>query len=86
MALRKVLVLALMLAPLFMGLNALSTQRTDRNPDLNSLSDDDITTLVVRLQRTRCYGICPAYKLTIHGDGKVEYEGLKYVKETGTRE
>jgi len=41
--------------------------------NLDSLSDDDLKTVVIRMERTHCYGSCPAYALTIHGDGRVEY-------------
>lgn len=40
---------------------------------------------VITLQRTACFGFCPIYKLTIYGDGRVVYEGERFVKETGTR-
>ena len=36
--------------------------------------------------RTGCYGTCPAYLVTIHGDGRVEYNGKTHVKEKGLRE
>ena len=39
----------------------------------------------ITLERTGCYGPCPSYKVTVHSDGTVEYEGIKYVKEKGTR-
>jgi hypothetical protein len=39
---------------------------------------------VITLQRTICYGMCPAYKLTIRGDGTLIYEGKEFVKTTGT--
>ncbi|UPG91762.1 DUF6438 domain-containing protein [Luteibacter aegosomaticola] len=29
----------------------------------------------ITLERSMCYGACPAYKVTIHGDGRVHYEG-----------
>ena len=38
---------------------------------------------VVRLERTECYGTCPAYSVEIHGDGSVEYEGKAYVGKKG---
>src|SRR5690242_2922799 len=59
---------------------------TDRLPDLRSLSEVDLKSLAIKLERTRCYGTCPAYVVTIHGDGRVEYDGKAHVKETGTRE
>lgn len=45
-------------------------QTTD---DLSTLSDADLKTVVIRLERTPCFGSCPAYVLTIHGDGQVEF-------------
>ena len=43
----------------------------------------DYSTLVVTMERTPCFGTCPAYKLMIFGDGRVEYEGLNFVKVQG---
>lgn len=34
-------------------------------------------------ERTPCYGTCPAYKIVIHDDGRVEYEGKRYVLTKG---
>src|SRR5437870_4342049 len=53
---------------------------------LTSLPDADVKTLTVQLERTACYGNCPAYSVTIHGDGRVEYNGKTHVKEKGLRE
>ena len=39
--------------------------------------------LLITLQRTACYGICPIYKLTVKADGSVLFEGEKFVKTTG---
>lgn len=61
-------------------------QGTDKAPDLASLLDDDLKTLTIQLERMPCYGTCPAYSVTVHGDGRVEYNGKSHVKETGTRE
>jgi hypothetical protein len=41
--------------------------------DLTSLSDDELKGVVIRFERTRCFGTCPAYLLTLHGDGSVEF-------------
>ena len=35
----------------------------------------DWNSLRITLERTRCLGACPAYKLTIFGDGRVQYHG-----------
>lgn len=37
----------------------------------------------VQIERTQCYGRCPAYTLTLHGDGRVDYTGNNYVDVTG---
>ncbi len=36
--------------------------------------------------RGPCYGSCPSYSLTLHGDGLIEYRGTRFVrvKETQT--
>lgn len=87
MAIRRVLAqVVVLVASLLMGVNTSSGHPGDENPDPNSVSDDDLKTVTVRLERTGCYGTCPAYRLTIHGDGRVEYDGQNYVKEKGTRE
>ncbi|XGV94524.1 MAG: DUF6438 domain-containing protein [Leptolyngbya sp. BL-A-14] len=41
--------------------------------------------VILTLERTACFGACPIYKLTIHGNGKVVYEGKRFVKVMGTR-
>lgn len=60
--------------------------RPPEDPDLTSLSDSDLKTLTIRLERIGCYGTCPAYTVLIHGDGRMEYDGKGHVRETGTRE
>lgn len=39
----------------------------------------------ITLERTGCFGSCPAYRLTVFGDGKVEYQGRDCVKVSGER-
>lgn len=65
---------------------AIPAQTADEPLDLTSMSDTDLKTLTVRMERTACYGTCPAYTVIIHGDGRVEYNGKRYVKEEGARE
>src|ERR1700680_1928962 len=60
--------------------------RGNQTLDLSSFSDADLKVETIQLERTGCYGTCPAYSVTIHGDGKVEYNGKSHVKEMGTRE
>src|SRR6185436_18117635 len=40
-------------------------------------------TKVITLERTVCFGACPNYKLTIFSDGRVSYEGIRFVKKMG---
>ncbi|WP_223653607.1 DUF6438 domain-containing protein [Hymenobacter psoromatis] len=40
---------------------------------------------VLVFQRTPCYGTCPAYTATIFADGRVEYEGQRFVPVVGKR-
>jgi hypothetical protein len=46
---------------------------------------DSTHNAVIRLERTACYGTCPAYKVTIYGTGEVIYEGKAHVRVVGTR-
>lgn len=43
----------------------------------------DYAGLVITLERTACFGACPIYGLTVYGDGRVEYEGVRFVDVTG---
>ena len=38
---------------------------------------------LITLERAPCFGTCPVYTLSIHGDGTVEYNGLDFVEVTG---
>jgi hypothetical protein len=58
----------------------------DGKPSRPSVMDADLKGVTVGLTRTTCEGNCPAYSLTIHGDGRVEYVGKEYVQEVGKRE
>jgi hypothetical protein len=43
-------------------------------------------TLIITIERESCRGFCPAYKMTIYGDGTVEYEGKRNVQDIGNFE
>jgi Domain of unknown function (DUF6438) len=45
----------------------------------------DLKSAVVELSRGPCFGVCPDYTITIHGDGAVEYMGRRFVKVMGRR-
>ena len=63
-----------------------SVHVNERVPNLQSVPDVDLKTVTIKLERTECYGNCPAYSVTIHGDGHVEYQGKSNVKEKGAQE
>ncbi len=44
---------------------------------------DDLSGVVITLERTPCFGSCPAYRVTVHGDGQVTYEGEMFVEVMG---
>ena len=46
---------------------------------------NNIKEVVITLEKTACLGVCPVYKLTIYGDGRVVFEGIRCVKIEGTR-
>jgi len=58
----------------------------DKVVNLSSLSDTDLRNATVRFDRIGCYGSCPAYTVTVHGDGHVEYVGKNHVKVKGPQE
>lgn len=43
----------------------------------------DLKSLRITLERTTCFGSCPAYRVEIGGDGSVAYQGRGYVVVTG---
>jgi len=43
----------------------------------------DYSSLVITMERTPCFGTCPAYKLTVYGDGRAVYEGDMFVAVEG---
>lgn len=55
-------------------------------PFVLALSLSLAATPVITLERTACFGTCPAYKLTIFDDGKVLFEGREFVRVEGKAE
>lgn len=45
----------------------------------------DIGSVSIEMSRGPCYGSCPSYSLTLHGDGLVEYRGTRFVRVEETR-
>lgn len=55
------------------------------NRNAQNSKKHDYKNAVITLERSVCYGRCPAYKLKIEGNGTVTYEGLKFVGVTGVK-
>jgi hypothetical protein len=45
----------------------------------------ELISVEIRLRRTACYGPCPVYNIHLYGDGRVEYQGDRYVSALGIR-
>jgi hypothetical protein len=45
-----------------------------------------LANVTMTLERSACYGTCPDYTVTIHGDGRVVYEGRNFVTTMGIQE
>ena len=43
----------------------------------------DWNSLTITLSRSPCFGACPVYEVTIHVDGSVDYNGIRFVGATG---
>lgn len=41
---------------------------------------------LIQMERTVCFGTCPSYELTIHGNRSVVFEGKEFVAHKGTKE
>lgn len=39
----------------------------------------NVASVSIEMSRGPCYGSCPVYYLTLHGDGVVEYRGIRFV-------
>lgn len=46
----------------------------------------DLQDMKIELSRSMCYGTCPAYSVTIRGNGSVHFDGQRYVKIPGKHE
>lgn len=73
-------------ASLLFILNIPKGRSVGQEADAGALSDSDLKTVTISLERGACYGTCPGYSIVIHGDGRFEYNGKSHVKETGARE
>lgn len=65
---------------LLIAIPACSSLPSTPNPEPQDIPPDTTITL----ERTVCFGSCPAYELTISADGAVVFTGKEYVREKGT--
>jgi hypothetical protein len=54
-------------------------------PALATQSMPEKPARVVSLSRSVCFGMCPAYDVTLYADGTVEFQGKEFVKVTGLK-
>lgn len=47
---------------------------------------NDWNSLQITLERGVCFGACPDYTVTVHGDGRVVFEGRRFVAKEGRQE
>lgn len=45
-----------------------------------------IESVLMKLERSPCFGACPEYSVEVHGDGRVIYEGRRFVRVEGRQE
>lgn len=83
MKFKWILVRTLMVASL--GFGQYSRAQLDSQTNVNAVFPEihDWDTLRITLSRSGCYGRCPAYKIEIHGDGTVLYDGNGNVAHKG---
>lgn len=68
-----------LLACAVLTLNACAhAQPAPAMPELTVAPTDSLS-----LRRTACFGECPVYSLTVHGDGRVDYLGERHVRVVG---
>ncbi|QLH06141.1 DUF6438 domain-containing protein [Nitrosopumilus ureiphilus] len=45
----------------------------------------NLDNIMITMERHPCFGPCPAYSLTIHGNGTVDYDGFSFVNPLGKK-
>jgi hypothetical protein len=86
---RLLLASILVLTSAFMGIaQTPSAQDQGRNTEITTAQIPSAQTkgqiTEITLERTTCFGTCPAYTVTLRSDGTITYEGRRFVEMTGT--
>ena len=66
--------------------NAGSNTPANNAVNTNTQSRQIPKDLLITLERTECYGLCPVYKVSIKADGVVTFEGIKNTETKGISE
>jgi hypothetical protein len=67
----------------WIDLAAYTSQWTGANPSITSVPSQ--TPLVMSLERTACFGMCPVYSVAVFEDGTAVYLGIRHVDVPGVR-
>ena len=67
----------LLVASILILTSALAVSAQTQSQDKDQITE-------VTLERTTCFGTCPAYKVTLRRDGTIIYEGRRFVEMMGT--
>lgn len=59
---------------------SISGCKTPKVANSNSANTDKV---VLKMERTGCYGRCPIYQVTIHGNGLLEYNAVRFTEKDG---
>ena len=57
-----------------------------QNPSTTNIGLPKRQKLLLTYERTTCYGTCPSFLVSVYKDGRVAYEGRKFVKIAGKAE
>ena len=60
-----------------------ATSPKAKKPKTSTAAKTTVAEPVLVFQRTPCYGRCPVYTATIFADGRVEYDGQRFVELLG---
>jgi hypothetical protein len=55
----------------------------NKNHSTKIIINENYQNAKITLKRSACFGTCPVYSIIINGDGVVNYQGEKYVKQLG---
>lgn len=78
--------LALLFLPFVLGCTArppASTADSSAAPSPEVVATDSAAAPVITLERTPCFGTCPVFRLSIWKDGRVEFDGERFVTQVG---